>query len=84
MTQDNAIILKVLNQLPPVEDDSYLDSIKRDILAKHQAGWTTHEIARMLWNTEEFNPEIGEDAALRRMRKIHEEVAARLAKGETT
>lgn len=43
-------------------------------------GWTENEIVNLLMHTEHVNPNLDEDTALRRMKKISDQVHARLGK----
>lgn len=52
--------------------------MKRDIEDKRKQGWLPAEVAQLLRNTEEIDPDLDEDKALANMRRIRDNVSKRL------
>lgn len=66
---------------PLVTDERDLAMIKSDVPRFFKKGWTISETVAFLRLTEEVNPELSEEFALRRMAEITATVENRLAKG---
>jgi hypothetical protein len=65
-----------LDMTHPTDDDKKF--MAQDIARKTKDGWTVSEIASYMRSMEEVNPELDEDTALARMKKVKDAVAARL------
>lgn len=65
-----------LDMTHPTETDR--KHMADDIQRKTKKGWTVAEIASHMRNMEEVNPDVDEDTALARMKRISDAVAARL------
>lgn len=57
------------------------ERLRLEIETLLEEGWTVVEVVSLLCNTEEINPNLGEEVALRNMRRVREAVDNRL-KGE--
>ena len=60
-------------------DEHTIETLTRVIKERLKAGWTAAEIVAEMKNMEEINPDLEEDFALARMKKINDTVKARLA-----
>ncbi len=59
-------------------DSEFIKLALSDIKSKLKAGWTPDEIFNLMKNIEDINPSLDETTALKRMKKIRDDVEARL------
>lgn len=81
---DDITVANILARLKSMTQDdgemmnSSLDEYTRDIKHYLDQNWTENEIVSMLKLTEAVNPELEEDYALAQMRKVRNQINARL------
>ena len=77
---DDDVVAKVFAKLDmthPTEEDK--KHMAADIKSKTKKGWTVSEIAAHMRSMEEVDPDLDEDTALARMKRVRDAVEARLA-----
>jgi hypothetical protein len=71
-----AKVFAKLDMTHPTEEDK--KSMASDALRKTKEGWTVNEIASYMRSMEEVDPDLDEDTALARMKRVRDAVKARL------
>jgi hypothetical protein len=73
-------VREVRRRLPEIESTEY-EFVNAAIVDLFERGWTVHETRAWCYWLEHVNPDIGEDVALRNMKRISDLVKLRMDNG---